>query len=142
MHRVFVYGTLKRGFENHGLLGASTFIDEASTLTPYRMLDGKFPVLRDAGPDRMCIAGELYDVDAQTLKALDELEGVAEGMYDRIEIEVSCRNQHSSGRDTCKAFIYVGCGEYWDHRGRKSCCSLDARGHIDWPLPLPDQQTR
>lgn len=132
MHRVFVYGTLKRGFENHSLLEAATFVGKAHTLTAYRMIDGEFPVLRDEGSDRRLIAGELYDVDASTLKALDELEGVAEGMYDRVEIEIVVPNQGSSGQESCQAYIYVGCGDYWDHQGRPSCVTQDESGHINW----------
>lgn len=132
MHRVFVYGTLKRGFENHRLMETATFVGKAHTLTPYRMLDGEFPVMRDAGPDRMLVAGELYEVNARTLEALDELEGVAEGMYDRVEIKISVRSRSSSQEEIVTALVYVGRATYWDRQDRRSCLTLDERGRIDW----------
>ncbi|MBX9709878.1 MAG: gamma-glutamylcyclotransferase, partial [Xanthobacteraceae bacterium] len=88
MHRVFVYGSLKRGLENHDQLGAAVFAGKATTSAPFRMMDGPYPVLREAGADGWPVSGELYEVDAPTLAALDDLEGVSERFYDRIEIDV------------------------------------------------------
>ena len=34
---LFVYGSLKRGFDNHQLLNNAIFIAEAKTLQPYSM---------------------------------------------------------------------------------------------------------
>lgn len=135
MHRVFVYGTLKRGYENHHLLAHSVFIGRASTASPYRMLDGEYPVLRDTGTDKFPIAGEIYEVDPQTLSALDELEGLAEGLYDRIEIDVVQIPEDALGEHKSRAFIYVGCAAHWDGLGRSACVTRDARGHVDWPNP-------
>lgn len=133
MHRVFVYGTLKRGFRNHRLLEGSTFIGEAHTLTPYRMLDGRYPVLRDAGPDCKTISGEVYDVDAPTLSALDELEGIELGMYDRVEIDVALHDTES--RQRCSAFVYIGCAEYWDKKVQVPYSGIDRLGHLNWIAP-------
>lgn len=136
MHRVFVYGTLKRGYENHRLLADATFLGKASTLDVYRMLDGSFPVLRDVGPDRFPVSGELYDVDNETLGNLDELEGVAEGMYDRIEIDVILRSWFGLMPRKSRAFVYIGCGAYWDHQSKVSYVTLDRYGHIDWTASM------
>jgi gamma-glutamylcyclotransferase (GGCT)/AIG2-like uncharacterized protein YtfP len=129
MHRVFVYGTLKRGFCNHHLLKNSVFAGSASTASAYRLLDGEFPVIRDRGPDRLQVSGELYDVDDATLARLDELEGVSEGMYDRATIEVATV---TPPHERSLAFAYIGCGPYWDSQSLPSCRTLDAQGHIDW----------
>ena len=70
---VFVYGTLKQGHPNHHWLAGCPCAGQAQ-------LDGL--VLHDLGPFPMAIhgsgivVGELYRVDAATLKALDRLEGV------------------------------------------------------------------
>lgn len=133
MHRVFVYGTLKRGYRNHRFLKAATFVGEAHTLTSYRMLDGRFPVLRDAGPGCMQISGEVYDVDEETLSALDDLEGIASGMYDRVEIGVILKDQ-PNGRG-CRAFVYIGCGNYWDKKEQMPYSGIDRFGHLNWVAP-------
>ena len=135
MHRVFVYGTLKRGYRNHHLLAHSVLIGRAYTASPYCMLDGEYPVLRDLGEDLSPVAGEIYEVDPQTLSALDELEGVAEGLYDRVEIDVVQIAEGRQGERKGRAFIYVGCAAHWDALGLSACVARDTKGHIDWPHP-------
>jgi gamma-glutamylcyclotransferase (GGCT)/AIG2-like uncharacterized protein YtfP len=129
MHRVFVYGTLKRGFRNHRFLENAKFLGEAHTVAVYRMLDGLFPVLRDSGPDHRPVSGEVYEIDAPTLIALDDLESVASGMYDRIEIDVVLSARNSL------AFIYIGCGDYWDKKETVSYLVTDRQGHLNWLAP-------
>ncbi len=132
MHPVFVYGTLKRGFRNHRFLEGATHIGEAHTVAAYRMLDGLFPVLRDTGSDLAPISGEVYDVDDATLNKLDDLESVATGMYDRVEIDVALL---SAANSRSRAFIYIGCGGYWDKKDHVSYRVTDARGHLNWLAP-------
>lgn len=76
---VFVYGTLKQGYGNHGVLGNSKFIGKAFTESPdYLLYDGGFPWAvyeEDKGIGR--IVGEVYEIDDEiTLHNLDRLEGV------------------------------------------------------------------
>jgi gamma-glutamylaminecyclotransferase len=134
--RVFVYGTLKRGFENHRLLENSVFVGEARTVTPYSMLDGAFPVLRDRGEHCFQVSGELYEVDEPTLALLDELEDTASGLYERVEADAVLTGQPG---ETCKAFIYVGCAAYWDYRPATFYAKVDARGYLAWK---PDDENR
>lgn len=72
---VAVYGSLKKGFGNHRLLGAtSEFIGTGITEPKYKMYSlGGFPGLH-SGNDRIFV--EVYLVDAnKTLPNLDLLEG-------------------------------------------------------------------
>ena len=133
MRRVFVYGTLKRGFRNHRFLEAAAYVGEAYTVKAYRMLDGRFPVLRDAGPHPQPVAGEVYDVDDGTLAKLDELEDVASRMYDRREIDVVLLKRPNDEAST--AFIYIGCGEYWDKKDQVPYLATDERGLLNWLAP-------
>lgn len=89
MLRVFVYGTLKRGFDNHALLEDSKFIGKAKTLHPYPMICKypSFPYLIDAEGEGFCVEGEAYEVTHRTMIGLDELEGYPDH-YTRREIEV------------------------------------------------------
>lgn len=76
---LFVYGSLKRGMDNHSQLGGAPFLGEA-------WLDGVD--LHDLGPFPMAIGGtgriqgELYAVDPAQLERLDRFEG-APRLYQR-----------------------------------------------------------
>ena len=90
---LFVYGTLKRGDVRAYLLDNQTFIGEATTQPVYRLFNtGDYPALVEAaalGMTGRAIVGELWRVDALCLARLDEEEGVDEGLYRRVAIEMS-----------------------------------------------------
>lgn len=71
---VFVYGTLRRGFCNHGYLDTATFLGPATTRDGHAMYlyEGiPYLVRHEPGPR---VAGELYRVGAAILADLDRLE--------------------------------------------------------------------
>lgn len=77
-HRVFVYGSLKRGQGNSGLLEGAALIARTEITGNYRLLDlGYFPgVVRDNMlSEPRTVVGEVYDVDSETFFSLDLLEG-------------------------------------------------------------------
>jgi len=90
--RVFVYGTLKRGFPNHPLLESATWLGRARTTESWPLvIAGRWfvPCLLEQPGKGHRVRGEVYAVDTPTLAALDELEGVGEpDGYDRKAIEV------------------------------------------------------
>jgi len=90
MTRVFVYGTLKRGGLNHHFLAGQKFLGEARTAPGYRLYSlGDYPgMVRSADPTHE-VAGEVWAVDAAGLAALDELEGVKEGLYERVPVPLA-----------------------------------------------------
>lgn len=72
---LFVYGTLKRGQRNHGLLRVARFLGEAVTVPLYTLLDlGPFPGMIPGGTT--AVHGELYEVEPELLARLDRHEGV------------------------------------------------------------------
>ena len=83
--KVFVYGTLKKGFHNHDFITHSDgeYVGDG-WLSGFRMTDGGhncFPVaLKD---DTATMYGEIYDVS--TLENTDYLEGYPHH-YDRTEV--------------------------------------------------------
>ena len=98
MEHVFVYGTLQRGFHNHSLLANAPYLGEAETLERFvlRARRGGIPFV---GRDQAVtpIAGELFAVDAATLRRLDQLEGYdpsfpERSWYRRERIDVRCEN--------------------------------------------------
>lgn len=72
-HYVAVYGTLKRGYDNHRLLMNARFLgtDHLRSIVLYDL--GPFPgaLERPAGP----VLVEVYEVDDQQMARLDALEG-------------------------------------------------------------------
>jgi gamma-glutamylaminecyclotransferase len=84
-HLVFVYGTLKRGGSNHRHLAGQDYLGPARLApghTLYSLADYPGLVVAPGSSDR--VRGELWAVDAVALAGLDELEGVAEGLYARV----------------------------------------------------------
>ena len=78
-HKVFVYGTLKRGYGNHRLLENAIYLGKAKTKDRWNMI-GKtlpFPYLieRDDVNGKR-VEGEVYLVSSTELQQLDRLEGV------------------------------------------------------------------
>jgi gamma-glutamylaminecyclotransferase len=87
---LFVYGTLKRGCSNHGLLAGQRFIGVARTAPGYRLYDlGSYPGLVADAADARGVIGEVWSVDPPALLRLDELEGVDEGLYRREPIALA-----------------------------------------------------
>ena len=79
VYNVFVYGSLKKGFGNHGFLSQSEFLGEAVTVeSRFKMVSlGSFPGVYDTGSDK--IKGEIYSINQYTLRNLDRLE--SEGSF-------------------------------------------------------------
>mmetsp|Transcript_8771 Transcript_8771/g.30608 ORF Transcript_8771/g.30608 Transcript_8771/m.30608 type:complete len:156 (+) Transcript_8771:221-688(+) len=117
-HRVFVYGTLKRGHYNHPTL--ATF--GARMVGPGRSVEARpmvvhpqwgFPFVLDSPRFRgegLRLAGEVWEVDDRGMEALDELEGVAVGLYRRAGVEVELEG----GGGTVEAEWYVEGGSLED----------------------------
>ncbi len=90
MTLVFVYGTLKRGGDNHRHLTGQLFVAEARTAPGFLLyaLDG-YPGMVTDSADRNGVTGEIWDVSDPCLAALDRLEGIDEGLYRRVVISLA-----------------------------------------------------
>ncbi len=100
MFRVFVYGTLMRGEENHEpFLAGSRFVCHAE-LPGYALykVDSCYPGIVPEEGER--VKGEVYEVDTGTLTLLDELE--EEGsLYIRREVVLD------TPQGSMKAITYI-----------------------------------
>jgi gamma-glutamylcyclotransferase (GGCT)/AIG2-like uncharacterized protein YtfP len=84
---VFVYGTLLSGEGNHGLLARARFVGAGETAPVYELRDlGAFPALVEGGTH--AVRGEFYEVDGETLAALDALEEHPT-YYRRVEVRLA-----------------------------------------------------
>jgi gamma-glutamylaminecyclotransferase len=134
-HRVFVYGTLKRGFCNHRLLEGCEFLGSAATVPAYRMIETGFPVIMP-DPEGKPVSGEVYAVDDKTLERLDrqEREGLS---YDRRLIDVTL--PLAGGRRLpSTAFIYVGREDRFGTAFARGPLydAVNDRGELDWKSAL------
>lgn len=91
MHRVFVYGSLMRGFGNHVLLQDQTFIGNATVAEFALHSLGGFPAAVPDDGNAGDIRGEVYEVDDAALARLDRLEGHPT-FYERQDVEVWSEN--------------------------------------------------
>ena len=83
---LFVYGTLLGGAPQGGLLAGLRRVPAYTQGRLYAM-PGGYPALVAAGPGR--VYGELVEgVSAQRLALLDTYEGVGEGLYRRVSVDV------------------------------------------------------
>jgi gamma-glutamylcyclotransferase (GGCT)/AIG2-like uncharacterized protein YtfP len=109
---IFVYGSLRHGGENYGLLRGRTLSEVPAVLHGARMYSLHwYPIILDADPGEV-IHGELMIVRPQVywgvIATLDQLEGYAEGcdeecLYRRL---LRCVTT-PSGREV-RAWVYVG----------------------------------
>lgn len=109
---VFVYGTLKKGFSNHErfLKGKEKISD--AVLHGYNMYSlGRFPGIVVGKGN---VYGEVYEVNQETLRRLDALEGYMSGannmaynMYVRKEDKAFLLNGHTNEYSGLFAGVFV-----------------------------------
>ena len=87
MNTIFVYGTLKRGGSNHLFLRGQKFLGVARTTPGFTLYSlGDYPGMVRAPGDAVSVTGEIWSVDDDCLAELDQLEGLDEGLYERIDV--------------------------------------------------------
>ena len=105
--KVFVYGSLKRGFHNHGLIRNCKFLGDGRVdgATMYRMGHNSFPCIKLDTDDY--IFGEIYEIDSEILYHLDRLEGYTgtKGKHNLYNREV-VRVQNLTTTEVCDCYIY------------------------------------
>jgi gamma-glutamylcyclotransferase (GGCT)/AIG2-like uncharacterized protein YtfP len=100
---LFVYGSLKKGFDNHNLLSKyAKRLGKARTVKKFGMFEDSFGNYPYLVPSPYCkIQGELYEIQRKELMdKLDAFEGSPE-YYERKKIEI--KSHHGVQR----AFVYI-----------------------------------
>jgi len=90
--KIFVYGTLKRGFRNHFMMNSpsSVYLGTGRTAAAFPLVtftDRHVPYLLDVPGVGKQIEGELYLCDERHLQALDDFEGVP-AYYRRVSTKI------------------------------------------------------
>jgi len=114
--KVFVYGTLKRGFCRHAALHQQTLLGTAVTEPHYQMVNvGTYPGLISAEPG-VPVEGEVWEVDPTCLARLDEIESVTSELFHRRPVQL----QAPFGQQPIEAYFFGGstdglpdCGTCW-----------------------------
>lgn len=84
--KVFVYGTLRRGGRAGSLLRGCECLGEGTVPGALYDVNGAYPALVLEGEGR--VEGEVWRCPEAVLRELDAYEGVGEGLYRRVRVEV------------------------------------------------------
>lgn len=101
---VFVYGTLLQGRSNHGLLEEASYarFETRGRLEDYALYDlGSYPGIKPWRGEK--VLGEVYRVNLETLKRLDQLEGEG-SLYRRRWVRIRTAQ---GGELDAYAYIYM-----------------------------------
>lgn len=95
IEKVFIYGTLKRGFPNHHYVwGRIGYLGRCRTVEAYPLVVGdrwRSPFLLEEPGQGFQVTGDLFEADADALARMDQLEGVGRPkgyIRDRITVEL------------------------------------------------------
>lgn len=91
---LYVYGTLKKGKNNHGYLSGATFMGNFTTSGDFSLIVSGLPFLVKR-PSRSGVRGEVYKIDSDTLRRIDRLEGTPD-FYLREVITVNSEDTKES----------------------------------------------
>jgi len=83
--KLFVYGTLRSGFNNHRVMKeiGATFVASAKTAKKYALYARGIPYVTDK-EEVSEIVGEIYSVTEQAMERLDRFEGHPVGIHEKM----------------------------------------------------------
>tara|TARA_Y100001973_G_C5156014_1_gene310794 strand:- start:737 stop:1126 length:390 start_codon:yes stop_codon:yes gene_type:complete len=120
--KLFVYGTLKKGYSNHSIIQKTTYIGDFISIDRFDLSGYSFPKIYPNDQGKR-IKGEIYDLYEQDFIATDMLEG--NGSFYRREIRKFQRNN-----EIIEAWIYIIL---------QPGCSIEVPGSIiDWDYSLTE----
>jgi len=104
MTTLFIYGTLKRGGSNHLYLAGQRYLGPARTGPGFTLYSlGDYPGMVRAPGDTAGVTGELWVVDDACLAELDRLEGLDEGLYERVDVLLAPTHL----ADSAQTYLYL-----------------------------------
>jgi gamma-glutamylaminecyclotransferase len=126
--KLFVYGTLQRGYGNHRLLAGAEFLGKAVTAAPYKMFNIGFPFILPGDDSDGYVEGELFEIDEQKhLPSVDRLEG--EGtFYVRKSIPVYLEETN----ERLFASVYEMLNPYYAGNYSEAEVEPDEDGRLRW----------
>lgn len=89
---VFVYGSLKKGFHNHGFIKDAEYISDAK-LNGFKMVSlGSYPAIYQTGNDCDSVKGEVYLIDGFDLERIHYMELSAGYNFNEYILEAGKRD--------------------------------------------------
>lgn len=148
--KIFVYGTLKRGFGNNRLLRDATYLGKAVTVNPFAMVGGGVPFVWPDANGKL-VQGELYDIGEpesnrfakDRLRRLDSLESnghVYERKVHSVRMLTDAKGIMPLPRDSGnvhEAWIYEGMDHVqqgWERDDGTDQSRLNAAGFFEWGI--------
>ena len=109
---VFVYGSLKNGYQLHNVMKSAEFVGEGKVrdFALFTHKDTPFPFM--APYFDFDVHGEIYFVSEELLGVLDDIESEGE-LYHRIPVDVIIPNSHKSVAETPKTAYTYMVGHYF-----------------------------
>lgn len=111
---VFVYGTLKAGFPNHAVNTGRQVAGRYRTQQAFPLYvvklhnEDRAPWLVNNPGEGFQVYGEVIEVDAPTLQAMDVLEEVGQPTgYRRVEIVLEALNPAHATTPSTSAYVYL-----------------------------------
>ena len=137
---LFTYGLLMYGFKLHKVISHCRFVGRGRVRGYVIYNLGGYPGAV-IGESRDVVFGEVYDVDVETLRVVDEIEGVDEGVYKRVKVRVEYGLESSlssdaymyvytadTGDELAKRFKVIPGGDYASYTGRTGIINYFAYG--------------
>ena len=104
---MFVYGTLKEGYKNHLYMEGSVFLGKGISVGNWKMIGTGLPFPYLLGPSSPGesghkVVGEVYEVPASEVPAIDRLEGVPY-YYKKVPISITVNGKPMTASTYVKA---------------------------------------
>jgi len=125
--KIAVYGTLREGYGNHGVLGNSKLIDSGWTKDKYKLTASGIPFVNSKEPISK-IKVEVYDVTPEQLPIVDGLEGYRPGDTSKTGYYREPVPVELDGGEEIEASLYfhdgasnatlIESGDYTDYRNK------------------------
>lgn len=117
MKTIFVYGSLKSGKSKNFYLtrSDSKLLGATKTAPNYKLVQQWFQNYPSMIEDEkgVSIEGELWQVSDETLRDLDDIEGVARGLFKRVPIKLHNGSEVEAYLAVEKPFLYWNAGSKW-----------------------------
>ena len=137
MPHLFVYGSLKQGFPNFHVNQGRRIDGDFKTAQrhPFFLIRGQLPCLLPADGSGFQVLGQLFEVTADDLVAMDALERVGEpGGYRRVEIDVLAAADPAA--QALRTFVYLQdpalLAQPGEHIGPIAVYTLDYARRLHW----------
>lgn len=126
--KLFVYGTLQKGWGNNVLLSGAKFMGDAVTKKSYCLLDVGCPIASNSELfEKLPITGQVFEINEKHLERCDRLEGHPD-WYIRREVSVMMVDS----QEELVSYIYEMDTAGYSRASRCSVVTIDNNRYYRW----------